>query len=212
MKTHVLVTGSNGQLGKSLSTLINNHTYNSLQFTFTTKATLDISNQKQIDTYFQSNNFNYCINCAAYTAVDKAEEEKEQAFLVNATGAKNLAEVSKRYGVTLIHISTDFVFNGSKREPYLETDTPNPINVYGNSKLQGERFIQSTLKHYFIIRTSWLYSEFENNFVKTMLRLGAKKKELHVVNDQIGSPTYAKDLAEVICKIVITKNSIPKKI
>ncbi|WP_339631653.1 dTDP-4-dehydrorhamnose reductase [Bizionia echini] len=207
MKTHVLVTGSNGQLGKSLSTLINNHPYNSLQFTFTTKATLDISNQEQVDTYFQSNNFNYCINCAAYTAVDKAEEEKEQAFLVNATGAKNLAEVSKRYGVTLIHISTDFVFNGSKREPYLETDTPNPINVYGNSKLQGERFIQSTLKHYFIIRTSWLYSEFGNNFVKTMLRLGAEKKELHVVNDQIGSPTYAKDLAEVICEIIITKNT-----
>tara|TARA_R110002012_G_scaffold283090_2_gene473174 strand:- start:121560 stop:122420 length:861 start_codon:yes stop_codon:yes gene_type:complete len=206
MKTHVLVTGSNGQLGKAISAFSDTKNSESINFTFTTRTSLDISNQEQLETYFQSNNFQYCINCAAYTAVDKAEEEKEQAFLINATAVKNLAEACDKYGVTLIHISTDFVFDGFKREPYLETDKPNPINVYGTSKLQGERYIQQTLNNYFIIRTSWLYSEFGNNFVKTMLRLGAEKDEISVVNDQIGSPTYAKDLAEVVLEIIKSKN------
>tara|TARA_R100001377_G_scaffold76928_1_gene53999 strand:- start:1091 stop:1951 length:861 start_codon:yes stop_codon:yes gene_type:complete len=206
MKTHVLVTGSNGQLGKAISAFSDTKNSESINFTFTTRTSLDISNQEQVETYFQSNNFQYCINCAAYTAVDKAEEEKEQAFLINATAVKNLAEACDKYGVTLIHISTDFVFDGFKREPYLETDKPNPINVYGTSKLQGERYIQQTLNNYFIIRTSWLYSEFGNNFVKTMLRLGAEKDEISVVNDQIGSPTYAKDLAEVVLEIIKSKN------
>lgn len=206
MKTEVLITGSNGQLGKTVFALHQGNNYKALNFTFTTKATLDISNQEQVDRYFQSNNFNYCINCAAYTAVDRAEEEKEEAFLINAIGARNLAEACKKYGVILIHISTDFVFDGSKKEPYSETDIPNPINVYGASKLQGERNIQSILENYFIIRTSWLYSEFGNNFVKTMLRLGAEKEELHVVNDQIGIPTYAQDLVEVVLEIIISGN------
>jgi len=206
MKTEVLITGSNGQLGKTVFALHQGNNYKALNFTFTTKATLDISNQEQVDRYFKSNNFNYCINCAAYTAVDRAEEEKEEAFLINAIGARNLAEACKKYGVILIHISTDFVFDGSKNEPYSETDIPNPINVYGASKLQGERNIQSILENYFIIRTSWLYSEFGNNFVKTMLRLGAEKEELHVVNDQIGSPTYAQDLVEVVLEIIISGN------
>ncbi|WP_417201011.1 dTDP-4-dehydrorhamnose reductase [Bizionia sp.] len=206
MKTEVLITGSNGQLGKTVFALHQGNNYKALNFTFTTKATLDISNQEQVDRHFQSNNFNYCINCAAYTAVDRAEEEKEEAFLINAIGARNLAEACKKYGVILIHISTDFVFDGSKKEPYSETDIPNPINVYGASKLQGERNIQSILENYFIIRTSWLYSEFGNNFVKTMLRLGAEKEELHVVNDQIGSPTYAQDLVGVVLEIIISGN------
>ncbi|WP_417195758.1 dTDP-4-dehydrorhamnose reductase [Bizionia sp.] len=206
MKTEVLITGSNGQLGKTVFALHQGNNYKALNFTFTTKATLDISNQEQVDRYFKSNNFNYCINCAAYTAVDRAEDEKEEAFLINAIGARNLAEACKKYGVILIHISTDFVFDGSKNEPYSETDIPNPINVYGASKLQGERNIQSILENYFIIRTSWLYSEFGNNFVKTMLRLGAEKEELHVVNDQIGSPTYAQDLVEVVLEIIISGN------
>ncbi|WP_417212952.1 dTDP-4-dehydrorhamnose reductase [Bizionia sp.] len=206
MKTEVLITGSNGQLGKTVFALHQGNNYKALNFTFTTKATLDISNQEQVDRYFKSNNFNYCINCAAYTAVDRAEEEKEEAFLINAIGARNLAEACKKYGVILIHISTDFVFDGSKNEPYSETDIPNPINVYGASKLQGERNIQSILENYFIIRTSWLYSEFGNNFVKTMLRLGAEKEELHVVNDQIGSPTYAQDLVGVVLEIIISGN------
>lgn len=205
MKTDVLVTGSNGQLGKSISALKDTNNYDSLNFTFTTRASLDVSNLDQVEAYFQSNNFNYCINCAAYTAVDKAEEEKEQAFLINAIGAKNLAEVCKKYKIILIHISTDFVFDGTKREPYLEKDIPNPINVYGASKLQGERYVQSALDNHFIIRTSWLYSEFGNNFVKTMLRLGSEKDEIHVVNDQIGSPTYAKDLAEAVLEIIISE-------
>lgn len=207
MKTHVLVTGSNGQLGKAISAFSDTKNSESINFTFTTRTSLDISNQEQVETYFQSNNFQYCINCAAYTAVDKAEEEKEQAFLINAIGAKNLAEACKKHNIILIHISTDFVFDGCKREPYLETDIPNPINVYGASKLQGEGYVQSVLENHFIIRTSWLYSEYGNNFVRTMLRLGSEKDELHVVNDQIGSPTYAKDLAEVVLKIIISENT-----
>lgn len=207
MKTNVLVTGSNGQLGKSILALNEESIKNNINFTFSTKATLDITNQEQVEAFFQSNNVTYCINCAAYTAVDKAEEEKEQAFLINSLGVKNLAEACKKYAVILIHISTDFVFDGSKREPYLETDKPNPINVYGASKLEGETHIQSILEHYFIVRTSWLYSEYGNNFVKTMLRLGSEKEEIHVVDDQIGCPTYAKDLAEVVLAIIISENT-----
>ncbi len=206
MKTQVLVTGSNGQLGKSILALSKEKKNDNVNFTFSTKTSLNISNQEQVEAYFQSDNFTYCINCAAYTAVDKAEEEKEQAFLINSVGVKNLAEACKKHGVILIHISTDFVFDGSKREPYLETDVPNPLNVYGASKLEGETHIQSILKQFFIIRTSWLYSEHGNNFVKTMLRLGAERDEINVVNDQIGSPTYAKDLAEIILKIINSKN------
>jgi|SRR5690554_2657556 len=206
MKTNVLITGSNGQLGKSLSALIEANINESINFTLTTRGSLDITNKVQVDAYFQSHTFQYCINCAAYTAVDKAEEAQEQAYLINATGVKNLAEACEKSGVILIHISTDFVFDGEKTEPYKETDRPNPINVYGVSKLQGEMYIQALLNEYFIIRTSWLYSEYGNNFVKTMLRLGAEKSELQVVNDQIGSPTYTKDLAEVILKIIISKH------
>lgn len=207
MITNVLITGSNGQLGKSISALIEAKKSKTVSFTQTTKETLDITDKTEVELYFQSNTFNYCINCAAYTLVDKAEEEKDQAFLINATGAKNLAEACKKHNVVLIHISTDFVFDGNKLRPYTELDIPNPINVYGASKLQGETYIQSILDNYFIVRTSWLYSEYGNNFVKTMLRLGYKNKELQVVSDQIGSPTYAKDLAEMILKIIDSKNN-----
>jgi dTDP-4-dehydrorhamnose reductase len=207
MKTNVLITGSNGQLGKSISALVEEKKSNTAVFTETTKESLDITNRNQIELFFQSHSFNYCINCAAYTFVDKAEVEKTQAFLINATGVKNLAEACKKYNIILIHISTDFVFDGTKGSPYTEKDTPNPINVYGASKLQGETYIQSILDSYFIIRTSWLYSEYGNNFVKTMLRLGAEKNELQVVSDQIGSPTYAKNLAEMVLEIIDSKNN-----
>lgn len=201
MNKRVLVTGSNGQLGKSLQKIASEKS-NKIDFTFTTRDSLDISNLKEFESFFKDNTFDYCINCAAYTAVDKAEEEKEQAFLINAEAVKTLAETCKEYKVMLIHISTDFVFDGLKNEPYIETDSPNPINVYGASKLQGEKFIQEILDTYYIIRTSWVYSEFGNNFVKTMLRLANERDEISVVNDQIGCPTYATDLAKTILDIV----------
>jgi dTDP-4-dehydrorhamnose reductase len=205
MKIKVLVTGANGQLGLTIKKLSFN--YGDIEFVFVTKSQLDITDENCLESFFEKHNFQYCINCAAYTNVDQAERDKDQAFRVNANAVKNLAIVCKQNNVVLIHISTDFVFDGTKGEPYKETDIPNPINVYGESKLKGENYIQSILKRFFIIRTSWLYSEYGNNFVKTMLRLGHQNKELRVVNDQIGSPTYAKDLAEVILEIILSKNN-----
>lgn len=206
MNKRVLVTGSNGQLGKSIQKIVL-ETENNIDFVFANRNSLDITNVKSVNTYFKNNSFNYCINCAAYTAVDKAEEEKEQAFLINAEAVKILAETCKEYKVVLIHISTDFVFDGLKNEPYIETDLTNPINVYGASKLQGEKFIQDILDAYYIIRTSWVYSEFGNNFVKTMLRLAIERDEISVVNDQIGCPTYATDLAGFILYIIQSSNT-----
>lgn len=205
MSKSVLVTGSNGQLGRSLQKIVSEKS-NNINFTFTSRDSLDISNSKELESFFKENPFDYCINCAAYTAVDKAEEEKERAFLINAEAVRTLAERCKKYNVTLIHISTDFVFDGTKGEPYVETDPTNPLNVYGASKLQGETYIEEILDNFFIIRTSWVYSEFGNNFVKTMLRLAKERDEISVVNDQIGCPTYAKDLAELISEIVYNDN------
>ena len=201
----VLVTGANGQLGKSIKRISSN--FKELKFVFTDVDELDITNSKEVNTHFASNKIEYCINCAAYTAVDKAEEEFDKAFLINATAVKNLAEACKTSGTVLIHVSTDFVFDGTKSTPYTEEDTPNPISVYGKSKLKGEEYIQETLDSYFIVRTSWLYSEYGNNFVKTMLRLSETRKQISVVNDQIGSPTYAGDLAEFILKIVSSEST-----
>lgn len=202
MKT-VLVTGGNGQLAKCIKDIDSNNS--ELKFIFKSSSEFDITNQKQVVSFFNLNKIDWCINCAAYTAVDKAEKESDLAFKINSEGVKYLAEECSLNKVKLIHISTDFVFDGFKTSPYLETDIPNPINVYGASKLQGEKHIQASLNEYFIIRTSWLYSEHGNNFVKTMLCLGKEKNEISIVNDQIGSPTYARDLAELIYKI-ITKN------
>lgn len=198
--TTVLVTGANGQLGKSIHRIASN--YPELKFIFTDVADLDITNSEAVDAFFQSNKIAYCINCAAYTAVDKAEEEVDKAFLINATAVKNLAESCRNSGAVLIHVSTDFVFDGTKRIPYTEEDIPNPINVYGKSKLKGEAYIQEVWDKHFIVRTSWLYSEYGNNFVKTMLRLAETRDEISVVNDQIGSPTYAGDLASFLLKII----------
>src|SRR5690606_23203811 len=152
--------------------------------------------------------YDYCINCAAYTAVDKAETEEEKAYLVNAEAVKYLAEACKQNDTVLIHVSTDFVFDGQKGSPYTEDDPTNPIGVYGASKLKGEQYVQSILEKYFIIRTSWVYSEYGHNFVKTMLRLGKEKDEISVVNDQVGTPTYAGDLAKVILKIILNNKNL----
>ena len=200
----VLVTGANGQLGKSIHRISLN--YPDLKFVFTDVDELDITNSKEVNTLFASNKIDYCINCAAYTAVDKAEEEVEKAYLINAKAVKNLAEACQTTGAVLIHISTDFVFDGTKSTPYTEEDTPNPLSVYGKSKLQGEEYVQEICDRHFIVRTSWLYSEYGNNFVKTMLRLAETRKQISVVNDQIGSPTYAGDLAEFILKIVSSES------
>ena len=196
----VLVTGANGQLGNSIKRISPN--FKDLKFVFTDVADLDITNSEEVNTFFESNAFDYCINCAAYTAVDKAEEEVEKAYLINATAVKNLAKACQTAGAVLIHISTDFVFDGTKRTPYTEEDTPNPLSVYGKSKLKGEEYIKEICDRHFIVRTSWLYSEYGNNFVKTMLRLAETRKQISVVNDQIGSPTYAGDLAEFSLKVI----------
>tara|TARA_R110002049_G_scaffold51245_4_gene145073 strand:- start:12850 stop:13707 length:858 start_codon:yes stop_codon:yes gene_type:complete len=202
--TTILVTGGNGQLASCIKDV--EKQYDDLNVIYTDYLELDICDLKQVQVFFKANKqIDYCINCAAYTAVDKAETEIDKAFEINATGAKNLALACNEFGVILIHISTDFVFDGKKNKPYIETDVANPISVYGASKLQGEIEIQQILKEHFIIRTSWLYSEYGQNFMKTMLRLAETRDEISVISDQIGTPTYAGDLAEIIIQIINTK-------
>ena len=201
----ILVTGSNGQLGMSIQEIKGQFTEN-IVFHFTDANELDISNEKAVRNFFKNKNYDYCINCAAYTAVDNAEDNKDLAYAINADGSKYLAKVCDEYNCIFIHVSTDFVFDGTKEEPYTTLDQPRPLNIYGASKLEGERLIQKVAKKYFIIRTSWVYSEFGNNFVKTMIKLGKEKDRLDVVSDQIGSPTYARDLAHFLLKIILDKN------
>lgn len=210
----VLVTGSSGQLGQSLQFIAPN--YPQIDFVFCDSKTLDITNLENCEAIFSKYNPDFCINAAAYTAVDKAENEPEKAFAINVTGAKNLAEVSKKFDTILLHISTDFVFDGNRdvtssavEMPYTETDIPNPTGVYGQTKLDGEKAIQQVWEKHFIIRTSWVYSQFGNNFMKTMLRLASERDTISVVNDQIGTPTNAVDLAEILVKIILTDNRQP---
>jgi dTDP-4-dehydrorhamnose reductase len=201
----VLVAGANGQLGQSIQFVAGN--YPNIQFVFSSSLDLDITNKENCESVFSQSKPDYCINAAAYTAVDKAESEPEKAHLINVIGAKNLAEVCKDFGATLIHISTDFVFDGNKTFPYIEEDSTNPQSIYGQTKLDGEIAIQEVLDKYFIIRTSWVYSQFGNNFMKTILRLAKERTSLNIVSDQIGTPTNALDLAEVVLKIVESQKS-----
>lgn len=204
-KPVILVTGSNGQLGNELQELAPN--FPGYDFLFVTKAELNIANSDAMATYFSKHPIDYCINCAAYTAVDKAESEQENAFLINATAVANLACICKKNNTQLIHISTDYVFDGTASEPYKETDKTNPVSVYGKSKLQGE---VSALENYpaaIIIRTAWVYSSFGNNFVKTMMRLMKERESINVVNDQLGCPTYAADFAAAIMQIIVSGKS-----
>ena len=196
----VLVTGANGQLGQAIQFVAGN--YPNINFVFCSSSDLDITNKENCDSLFNKEKPDFCINAAAYTAVDKAESEPEQAHLINCIGAKNLAETCKEFNAKLIHISTDFVFDGSKNSPYNEADLPNPKGVYGQTKLEGEIAIQEVFDAYFIIRTSWVYSQFGNNFMKTMLRLASERASLSVVSDQIGTPTNAVDLAECLVTII----------
>lgn len=198
----ILVTGSNGQLGQSLKLLSIN--YPKYQFVFTERDQLDLTDSGNIAEYFQQNKFDLIVNCAAYTAVDKAEDNQETAFAINYLAVKQLAEIAKQHQTILIHISTDYVFDGTSYKPYVEDNPINPQSVYGASKLKGEQAIQMIAPMAVIIRTSWVYSEYGNNFVKTMLRLGQERDSLNVIYDQIGTPTYAKDLAGAIIKMIGT--------
>lgn len=198
---NILVVGGTGQLGQCLQEIIRSKQlgYN---FVFLSSKDLNYTDQDQTAAIFKSYAPVFCINCAAYTAVDLAEDEQEQAFAVNQYAVKNLAEQCRLYDTTLIHISTDFVFNGDYSLPLTEELPVNPVNVYGLSKLKGEQEIQGILEKYYTIRTSWLYSEKANNFVKTMLNLSKNRDQLNVIYDQVGTPTYAIDLAKVILKII----------
>ncbi len=197
---NVLVSGSNGQLGSEIRELSTSYLYS---FFFTDKETLDITNELYIKNFVKTNSIDVIINCAGYTAVDKAEIEKDLADKINHIAVKNLAQISRENNIKLIHISTDYVFDGKNYQPYKEEDVTNPQSIYGKSKLEGENaIIEHDLVNSIIIRTSWVYSSFGNNFLKTMLRLGKEKKELAVIFDQVGTPTYAKDLAKTILDII----------
>ena len=197
---NVLVTGSMGQLGSEIKELSSNYNYN---FFFTTRDDIDITSKDSIKEFCQTNSINVIINCAAYTAVDKAQSDIENADLVNRKAVKKLSIVAKELDIKLIHISTDYVFDGKNFKPYVEEFQTNPQSVYGKTKLDGENEIRDINPlNSIIIRTSWVYSYYGNNFVKTMLRLGKEKEELGVIFDQVGTPTYAKDLAITILDIV----------
>lgn len=197
----VLVTGSNGQLGKSFQAL--QGMFSNLSFIFLERNDLDLSQTSRIHSALSDYDFDVLLNCAAYTAVDKAETEKEMADAVNHRALAALAVVVKEKKAKLIHFSTDYVFNGEACRPYREQDTSSPQSVYGLTKLNGEKALLSEMaENAMIIRTSWVYSEYGNNFVKTMLRLGKEKDELGVIFDQVGTPTYAKDLAEAVLSMI----------
>lgn len=196
----ILVTGGNGQLGSELKELSND--YSQFEFIFTDVEELDITNEEAVDQAFAESSPDFVLNCAAYTAVDKAESDLDLATKINATAPKLLAEASKRYGAKLIQISTDYVFDGTSHIPYTEEVSTSPNSAYGDTKLDGEKYVESIAEDYLIIRTSWLYSSFGNNFVKTMIRLGNERDELGIIFDQIGTPTYAADLAQTIMEAV----------
>lgn len=196
----VLVTGSGGQLGQALQSIASE--FAQMTFVFADSASGDITSLENLDKLFSKHQPDFCINAAAYTAVDRAESELEKAHLINVEGARNLAICCKKFQTTLIHISTDFVFDGQKKAPYNELDQPNPTGVYGRTKLEGEQAILEILPQSYIVRTSWVYSGFGNNFMKTMLRLAAERDTLSIVDDQIGTPTHAVDLARALLTIV----------
>lgn len=196
----ILVTGSNGQLGNELKLLAS--AYPDHKFIFTDVAELDITSEPDVEQCVKEEQPSVIINCAAYTAVDKAEQEDNLAFLINATAVGNLARAASKYGALLIHISTDYVFDGKGHKPYMEDAPTNPVSLYARSKHAGEQQVQSYSNKAIIIRTSWLYSEFGNNFVKTIMKYGKERGQLNIVFDQTGTPTYARDLAKTILDII----------
>ena len=203
----ILVTGANGQLGREMQVIVAN--FPEYNFSFVTKEELPIDNSELVKEYFHSNKIDVCVNCAAYTAVDKAETEKEKAFSINGEAVGNLALLCKEKNALFIHISTDYVFDGTATVPYKEDYPVNPIGAYGASKLKGEELALQNNPASIIIRTSWVYSSFGNNFVKTMLRLMKERESINVVSDQQGCPTYAADLAAAIMEIISGENVTP---
>ena len=203
----ILVTGANGQLGQCLQKISSQ--FEEFEFIFTDSETLDITIKEEVNDFFWQNAPDFCINAAAYTAVDLAETEVEKAFLVNADGTENLAEACAENNAQFIHVSTDYVFDGENNLAYTEEDFTNPLGVYGASKLAGDELALEVNPCSVILRTSWVYSEFGKNFVKTMLSLFATKEELSIVADQFGQPTNANDLAEAIMKIIKSEKITP---
>lgn len=197
----VLITGGNGQLAQALGRLLQDQGKN-WEADFKNNKELDVTDFEAVSEILGNNEYAYCINCAAFTHVDKAESDTDLAHQVNVNGARNLALGCHQNSTVLIHISTDFVFDGFQNTPYSEEDVARPLGFYGDTKYKGERAIISNLEEHFILRTSWLYSEYGSNFMKTMMRLGAERDELSVVYDQVGTPTYALDLAAVILHLI----------
>lgn len=196
----IVVTGANGQLGRSIHRLSVEH--RELDFIFTDIDSLDIGNRDAVLAFAETHPVDFIVNCAAYTAVDKAEEEEEQCRKINTDAVAYLGEAAQHIGARILHVSTDYVFGGDSYMPYQENDSVSPTSVYGRTKLAGEKALSAVCPDAIIVRTAWLYSEYGHNFMKTMLRLGAERPEIRVVNDQIGSPTYAGDLAEAILSLL----------
>lgn len=202
MMKQILVIGSEGQLGQEVKSLHKN--FELAQFSFTSLESLDVTDSAKLEETILSKSFDYIINCTAYTAVDKAESETELAYKINSDALTIIGRTSSNIGAKVIQVSTDYVFDGTAHQPYCETDPTSPQSVYGASKLDGEQKLMNNNPESIIIRTSWLYSSYGNNFVKTMIRLGTEREELGVIFDQIGTPTYAGDLAETILHIIKT--------
>jgi dTDP-4-dehydrorhamnose reductase len=206
-KKTILITGAQGQLGQEFQEIAKEQMQ--YDFLFASKETLSISEEQSIDDFFSKHTIDACINCAAFTAVDRAEHENELATTVNAKAVGYLAKACKKYTIQFVHISTDYVFDGTNSSPYRATDKTNPVNFYGQTKLEGELLALKENEYSIIIRTAWVYSQFGNNFVKTMIRLMNERESIGVVNDQFGCPTYAGDLAAAIFQIVCSNNIVP---
>lgn len=200
----IIVFGASGQLGQCLKVVAEQQNIHDINFLPEEQA--NILDVEELANIFKTESPLYCINCAAYTAVDNAEDEQDLARKINRDGAENLSRLCAEFNTTFIHVSTDFVFAGNEAKLLTETDTAEPVNIYGLTKLEGELAITGSLQKHYILRTSWLYSEFGNNFVKTMLRLGKEKEEMRIIADQIGTPTYAIDLASCIFHIIQNDN------
>ena len=204
--TKILLIGKNGQLGRELQPLLQKKG----ELISLGKADLDLTQSNQISNALQQSQPNLIINAAAYTAVDKAESEPEIAYAVNETAPKIIAQWANQFGARVFHISTDYVFDGTKNNPYREEDTPHPLGVYGKSKLAGEEAIKANCKDYIILRTAWVYGAYgKGNFVKTMLRLGKEREQLNVVSDQIGTPTWTYDIAQASVELISKLSSSP---
>ena len=202
---NVLITGANGQLGNEMRVVAKQYT--EVDFVFTDVEELNICNADEVDSFVKNLLPDYIVNCAAYTAVDKAETDIDLCRAINCDAVKNLGIAAQKYKAKVIHVSTDYVFDGTSNTPYTETMPTNPQTIYGKTKLEGEKALLSVCNTSFIIRTSWLYSSFGNNFVKTMLRLGNERDSINVVFDQVGTPTYAADLANAIWEIITSKST-----